>query len=90
MFELASNVDQDEAERDINSQWTENVDTFVRWYLFGQHGMTRGKGKKNSSQNDSTLRLIIVIELLKDEPWSCLSYPNRRNGTPVSIISHIL
>ena len=74
MFELASNVDQDEEERDMDPQWTENVDTFVRalravhGYLCGQHGKTRGKGKKKSSQNDSTLRLVIVIELVKDKP----------------------
>ena len=53
MFELA---DQDEGD----PRWNENVDTFthalraVHGYLYRQRGITRGKGKEKSYQNDIT------------------------------------
>ena len=65
------NADQDEGEQDIDPRWNENVDTFihglrtVHGYLCRHHGITRGKGKEKSIQNDSTsdnIRLVIVIE----------------------------
>lgn len=62
------NVDQGE---EMDARWNENLDTFihglraVHGYLCVQHGITRGKGKEKSNQNDSTsenIRLVIVIE----------------------------
>ena len=65
------NVDQDEGEQDLDPRWNENLDTFIHalralhGYLCRQHGISRGKGKEKSIQNDSTfenIRLVIVIE----------------------------
>ena len=64
------NVDQKEGEQEIDPRWNENVDTFihalraVHGYLCRQHGITRGKGKEKSYQNDNSenVRLVIVIE----------------------------
>jgi origin recognition complex subunit 5 len=65
------NADQDEGEQEIDARWNENVDTFihglraVHGYLCRQHGISRGKGKEKSIQNDNTsenIRLVIVTE----------------------------
>lgn len=60
------NVEQ--GEQELDPRWNENVDTFihalraVHGYLCRQHGISQGKGKEKSIQNDSSIRLVIVIE----------------------------